>query len=264
MCVGCGNHPVDTIENTSSEENIKAFHWEVTPEEAAKAQKIFPKLGGVLFTAEYDHAQYLDNWVAIYQANPEKLRRTIELYGEPEYIILGTDEPNNDDHTSYLTPEDFGKQLERGINDLKSLELSHIPIVSAGLAPKYADFDWIYWYEVEAYFDVSKLDAVAFNANKTSIDNIERFIDYFAERSQTVVLQPAPFNDTLNRVTGGSEHIRTFFRLSQRPEVLSVNIWNLYDRPALISKGLLDNLGTLLYSGDELKRFFEIEVQNSP
>jgi len=45
---GCGNHPIDSLENTLGEENIKAFHWQVSSEEAARAQKIFPKLGGVL------------------------------------------------------------------------------------------------------------------------------------------------------------------------------------------------------------------------
>ena len=263
LLVACGKHPVN-IENRTADANVMAFHWGVSLEEAAKGQSIFPELGGVLFTTEYDNAQYLDVWVAVYQNQPKKLQNAIDAYGEPAYIIVGTDEANLDDHTPYLTPQAFAAQLQQAVNDLTELGLEHIPLVSAGLAPKTGDFDWIYWYEVEKHFDTKLLTGVAYNANKTSLFYIERFIDYFTKESKSVVLQPAPFNDSLNRGTSGSEHIYTFFRLSQRPEVLSVNVWNLYDTTGKQSKGFLDRLGSLLYTGVEFQRFYVLEVQNRP
>lgn len=253
----CISYPARQITNRIDSPKLMAFHWKVSWQEAKQAQSEFPFLGGVLFEPQYANAGYLDKWVAVYNYQPDRLWAVIQVYGEPAYIMLGTDEPNTNDNTPYLTPEEFAAQLKQAADEIQSIGYGHIPLVNAGLAPINNDFDWAYWHEVERHIDSDLLSAVTFNANKTRIDKIEDFIAYFASQSKQVVLQPAPFNDWIHRETSGSEHLETFFQLSQRPEVLSVNVWTLIEKDQPESKGFQSELGELLYVGELARAFYE-------
>jgi len=253
---GCLSYPARVVENRTDDPKLMAFQWKVSRQEAKNAQSEFPFLGGVLFNDEYANARYLNKWVAVYQFRPSKLWATIHIYGEPAYIIIGTDEPNTDHHTRYRTPEEFAAELTKAAKDIRDLGFEHIPLVNGGLAPIDNDFDWAYWTEVEKHIDADLLAAVTFNANKTPIDKIEYFIDHFSAQSKKVVLQPAPFNDWIHRETSGSERLETFFQLSQRPEVLSVNVWTLVEKDQPESKGFLSEAGQLLYVGELVNEFY--------
>ena len=254
---GCLSYPARVVDNRIDDPKLMAFQWKVSWRESKNAQAEFPFLGGVLFDAQYANARYLDEWVAVYERRPPKLWATIQFYGKPVYIILGVDEPNTDHHTRYYSPEEFAEQINGGAEEIKSLGFEDIPLVSAGLAPIDNDFDWAYWFEVEKHLDADLLSAVTFNANKTHIDKIENFITYFTGQSKKVVLQPAPFNDWIHRETSGSERLETFFQLSQRPEVLSVNVWTLVEKDQPESKGFVSEAGELLYVGELARMFYE-------
>lgn len=256
ILTSCLSYPARVVENRIEQPKLMAFQWKVSWREAKHAQAEFPFLGGVLFDPQYANARYLDNWVAIYGFKPDKLWATIQFYGEPAYIMLGVDEANTNDNTRYYPPEEFAAMLNKAAQQIQSLGYSQIPLVSAGLAPINNDFDWEYWYEVENYIDDDLLSAVTFNANKTSIDKIENFIEHFSRQSKQVVLQPAPFNDWIHRETSGSERLETFFQLSQRPEVLSVNVWTLVEKDQPESKGFVNEVGQVLYVGEMAKEFY--------
>jgi len=254
---GCLSYPARVVDNRIDEPKLMAFQWKVSWQEAKNAYAEFPFIGGVLFDAQYANARYLDKWVAIYEYKPDKLWATIQFYGKPAYIMLGTDEANTNHNTPYLTPIEFAEQINHGARQIRDLGYSDIPLVNAGLAPVDNDFDWAYWHEVEKHIDADLLSAVTFNANKTSIDRIENYIDYFAKQSKQVVLQPAPFNDWIHRETSGSERLETFFQLSQRPDVLSVNVWTLVEKDQPESKGFVSELGEVLFVGELAKKFYE-------
>lgn len=254
---GCLSYPARVVENRTDLPKLNAFQWKVSWREAKNAQAEFPFLGGVLFDAQYANARYLDNWVAVYEYKPAKLWATIQFYGEPEYIMLGTDEANTNHHTRYVPPKEFAGQLIQAAKEIHDLGYGHIPLVSAGLAPIDNDFDWAYWHEVEQDIDNDLLSAVTFNANKTPIEKIENFISYFDRQAKQVVLQPAPFNDWIHRETSGSERLETFFQLSQRPEVMSVNVWTLVEKDQPESKGFVSEFGEVLHVGGVAKEYYQ-------
>ncbi len=257
LLTGCLSYPARVVENQTDPPKLMAFQWKVSWREAKHAQAEFPFLGGVLFDAQYANARYLDKWVAIYEYQPDKLWATIQFYGEPAYIMLGVDEANTNHHTDYFSPKEFAAQINLAAKEIRELGYDHIPLVSAGLAPIEGDFDWAYWHEVEEYIDSDLLSAVTFNANKTSIDKIETFISYFDKQAKQVVFQPAPFNDWIHRETSGSERLETFFQLSQRPEVLSVNIWTLVEKDQPESKGFISEVGDVLHVGNAFNSYIE-------
>lgn len=261
VLTGCISYPARTVENRIDPPKLNAFHWKVSWQEAKNAQIEFPFLGGVLFGAEYANARYLDTWIAIYDYKPDKLWATIQFYGKPAYIMLGVDEPNTDHHTRYYSPIAFAEQMNLAAEQIQALGFDDIPLVSAGLAPINNDFDWVYWTEVEKHIDSELLSAVTFNANKTPIDKIEYFISYFESQAKQVVLQPAPFNNWIHRETSGSERLETFFQFSQRPEVLSVNVWTLVEKDQPESKGFISELGELLHVGDAAKNYYKQNAQ---